>query len=139
RGQTVKERIGHDGSADRLDQRAREFLRGTVGADAYRLEPVLETVYDRITLVRGDQRLTCDLDLHFLAGDARYDGPSHVLVETMSDGRRGIWDDLLGAAGVREHRVSKYCTAASLLYRGLPSNRWHRTIRRYFRVDSPAD
>lgn len=132
RGQTVKDRIAHAGPATILDQRARDFVHGAVGADAYRLQPVLETVYDRITLVRGQQRLTCDLDLHCLAGTDRHDGPSHVLVETKSGGESGIWDDLLAAAGVREHRVSKYCVSASLLYPGLPSNPWHQTMRRYF-------
>ncbi|MPV48845.1 MULTISPECIES: polyphosphate polymerase domain-containing protein [unclassified Pseudactinotalea] len=132
RGRTVKERIEHAGPAHLLDRPSREFVGRIVGSDAYRLEPVLETVYDRLTLVRGDQRLTCDLDLHFLAGSDRRDGPNEVLVETKSGGERGIWDDLLMASGIREHRVSKYCVSAALLYPGLPANPWRRTIRRYF-------
>lgn len=132
RGQTIKTRTTYDGPDTRLDQDALEFVEGAIGNAAELLVPVLDTVYERITFVRGEQRLTCDLNLQFLAGRERHEGPNDVLVETKSGGERGIWDELLATAGIREHPVSKYCTAASLLYPGLPSNRWRRTIRRYF-------
>jgi hypothetical protein len=97
------------------------------------LAPVVETVYDRITLCHADQRLTCDLDIRAISGDEQHVGPSDVLVETKSPGGGGIWDGLLKQVGIRPHKVSKYCVSAALLNPQLPSNPWEQTIRRYFR------
>lgn len=139
RGQTVKERIPHEpADAARLDEPALDFVAGIVGPDAERLRPVLETVYHRVTLTRGDQRVTCDFDLECLAGGRRHVGPADVLVETKSPGGTGAWDLWLRQEGIRPHSVSKYCVAASLLYPGLPSNPWRRTMRRYFEEGTPA-
>jgi hypothetical protein len=97
------------------------------------LAPVVETVYDRITLCHADQRLTCDLDIRAISGDEQHVGPSDVLVETKSPGGGGIWDGLLKQVGIRPHKVSKYCVSAALHNPQLPSNPWEQTIRRYFR------
>src|SRR5699024_10437322 len=97
------------------------------------LAPVVETVYDRITLCHADQRLTCDLDIRAISGDEQHVGPSDVLVETKSPGGGGIWDGLLKQVGIRPHKVSKYCVSVALLNPQLPSNPWEQTIRRYFR------
>ena len=144
RGQTVKQRIAHPidrpfeltGSgqnfvASILDAEAGLSVQPQVAADD--LTPVLETVYDRITLTHDEQRLTCDLDIATRSGDYSHVGPTDVLVETKSRGGVSIWDELLGQAGIREHKVSKYCVGAALLNPDLPSNPWNRTIRRYFR------
>lgn len=76
------------------------------------LTPVLETVYDRVTLTHDHQRLTCDLDIEARNGRRSHGGPRDVLVETKSAGGVSIWDDLLQQAGIREHKVSKYCVGA---------------------------
>ncbi|WP_209373732.1 polyphosphate polymerase domain-containing protein [Brevibacterium renqingii] len=125
-------------SADRIGSAGRSASTGHSASARARLraadlEPVVETVYDRITLCHADQRLTCDLDIRAVHGDEQHVGPSDVLVETKSPGGGGIWDGLLKQVGVRPHKVSKYCVSAALLYPQLPSNPWERTIRRYFR------
>ena len=144
RGQTVKQRIAHP--IDRpteLTGAGQNFVdaildtQGGVSAkpriSAADLDPVLETVYDRITLTHDHQRLTCDLDIETRNGSETHDGPGDVLVETKSADGVSIWDHLLKQAGIREHRVSKYCVGASLLNPQLPANPWNGTIRRYFR------
>jgi hypothetical protein len=144
RGQTVKQRIAHPidrpfeltGSgqnfvASILDAKTGLSAKPQVAASD--LTPVLETVYDRITLTHDGQRLTCDLDITTRSGDHSHVGPTDVLVETKSPGGVSIWDDLLAQAGIREHRVSKYCVGAALHNPELPANPWNRTIRRYFR------
>lgn len=139
RGQTVKERIDHDPSTPHeLTASDTAFVERIIGEDAARLRPVLETVYHRATLCHDDQRVTLDLDLECISGEASHSGPTDVLVETKSPGGRGPLDRMLLEAGVRPHSVSKYCVAASLLYPHLPSNAWRRTLRRYFAAtDSP--
>ena len=133
RGQTVKQRIAHDATAARqLDSEARQFAADIVGPDAHRLGPAVETRYERITLSRGPQRVTCDLGLQLLEGDWNRNGPDDVLVETNSDGARGLWDELLRIEGIRSESVSKYGVAASLLRPELPRSPWHRVINRYF-------
>lgn len=140
RGQTVKQRIAHPiDSPLALTNGDTAFIDSVIGEKAGRgvhaadLAPVLETVYDRITLCHDAQRLTCDLDIESLNDVESHMGPKDVLVETKSAGGVGIWDELLKQAGIRPHKVSKYCVGASLLYPELPSNPWSRTIRRYFR------
>lgn len=144
RGQTVKQRIAHP--IDRpteLTGAGQNFVdaildtQGDVSArpriSAADLVPVLETVYDRITLTHDRQRLTCDLDIETRNGSETHEGPRDVLVETKSADGVSIWDHLLKQAGIREHKVSKYCVGASLLNPQLPANPWNRTIRHYFR------
>lgn len=138
RGQTVKERIAHPiDSPGTLSESDHDFIDSIIGGSgrtvpANQLEPVLETIYDRITLCHDQQRLTCDLDIRAINDEGSHDGPHDVLVETKSAGGGGIWDTLLKQHGVRPHKVSKYCVAASLLYPELPSNPWKQTIKRYF-------
>lgn len=139
RGQTVKKRIGHPiDSPESLSESDLSFIDSIIGGGSSRtvpasqLEPVLETIYDRITLCHDQQRLTCDLDIRAINDEGSHNGPHDVLVETKSAGGGGIWDTLLKQHGVRPHKVSKYCVAASLLYPELPSNPWKQTIKRYF-------
>lgn len=138
RGQTVKKRIPHDPeSPTSLDRSDLDFIGPIIGTDpatAPVLRPVLETIYRRATLCHDDQRVTCDIELENSADGVVHYGPSDVLVETKSSGAAGPLDLLLRTAGVRAHSVSKYCVAASLLYPGLPRNKWNRTLSRYFGV-----
>lgn len=133
RGRTVKQRIPHDPhSMTRLGAEGVSFVAPIIGSDPTRLLPVVETIYDRVTLTDGDQRITCDLDLRCRASTGLRHGPDDVLVETKSEGDQGRWDQLLRHAGIRPHSVSKYCIAAALHNPDLRANRWHRTIERYF-------
>lgn len=141
RGQTVKQRIDHPIDRPRhLTSAATEFIDSIVGDTPGRvppskqLQPVLETIYDRVTLCHDGQRLTCDLDIRAINAGESHLGPQDVLVETKSEGGSGLWDQLLKEAGIRPHQVSKYCVAAALLYPELPSNPWARTIDHYFRT-----
>lgn len=136
RGCTVKRRIDHDPDRpDTLDPPGAAFVASCTGANPTRLHPVLDTVYQRTTLVQRDQRITLDVDLAFSAADAEHHGPDDVLVETKSMGGRASLDRMLIHAGVRPHTVSKYCVAAALLYPELTHNPWNRTLRRYFPAD----
>lgn len=130
---TVKQRIAHEPERRRLlDPSARDYIRSITRTGADELEPVLETVYRRMTLTDGEHRITLDIDLEWLAGEQRISGPAEVLVETKSAGRSASLDQLLMRHGIRPHTVSKYCLAASMLYPHLRGNDWKRIRRRYW-------
>lgn len=133
RGMTVKQRREHD-PADllRLDPESGEFAETITGTPWRALHPVAETLYRRTTLAGPGLRITMDSDLRFSDDFAAFAGPEDVIVETKSSGSRGALDRALAAAGVRPHKVSKYCLAVSLLHPELAHNPWIPTLRRYF-------
>ena len=141
RGETVKERIKHP--ADARNVLTPDALRHlhTALRQAYGhglppgMAPVLTTTYRRTTFVSrtGEVRLTCDVGLLCRNGRNQVrDTGTHVLVESKTAGGEGGPDDLLRTLGIREASISKYCVGIAALHPELPSNNWHRTLRRYF-------
>jgi VTC domain len=140
RDQTIKARLPYP-IADRahLCPLARaslaDQLQAAYGQPAPRLAARVTTAYRRTTLVdleRGT-RLTCDVDLVCTGGGRVATGLSgHVLVEIKSLGPRSEADASPRDLGLRSVQISKYCVAVALLHPGIPSNPWHRTLRRYF-------
>jgi hypothetical protein len=143
RGHTVKVRTDHPVDDRRhLDGAARRFVAAhTPWCDpTAELVPVLTTDYRRCTLVdlRDGTRATCDIGLAFVAGDcAGSHGQAaslehHVVLETKSRGAPTNVDRALWRAGHRPLPLSKFGVGMALSHPGLPANRWHRTIQRYF-------
>lgn len=138
RGVTVKERIPVPPSragGRGLDGPARAFIDEQIPGHpglSENLVPVLDTHYDRVTVLQGGNRLTCDLNLRFVAeGGAEVRGPDDVLVETKSATGRSPIDHAFRSVGIRPVSVSKYGVGMSLHY-PLPSNTWHRVLTRHF-------
>jgi hypothetical protein len=141
RGETVKQRVPHpiEESAE-LTGEALAHLH-TALFEAYRwtqpprLRATMATTYRRTTFVSrtGDVRLTCDVGLSCLDVHREIrDTGTHVLVESKSAGQGNAPDRILRDLGVRPVSVSKYCVGIAALHPELPSNPWHRTLRRYF-------
>ncbi len=149
RAATVKDRVPVAGSAldDAAVGYAAEMLADAGIPDARRLaeslEPVLTTRYRRATLLLpgeagGDpSRGTVDIDLRWCdvqqPGDSgRLTLPATAIVETKSGCRAGALDRALWRHGHRPASISKYGTGLAALRPGLPRNKWHRTLTRYF-------
>jgi len=141
RGETVKERVKHPAELRNvLTPDALKHLHTTLRqAYGYGLPPgmraVLTTTYRRVTFVSrsGDVRLTCDVGLVCRNGRNQVrDTGTHILVESKSAGQNSGPDVLLRDLGIRPASVSKYCVGIAALHPELPSNPWHRTLRRYF-------
>jgi hypothetical protein len=141
RGQTVKQRTPHvlehrceltDDAVTHLDDTlAQAFQQHTPAGMA----PTLTSTYRRTTFVfrTGQARLTCDVGLVCRDGRSEVrDTGAHVLVESKSALYGSPADRLLRELGVRPASVSKYCLGVAALHPELPSNPWHRTLRRYF-------
>lgn len=139
RGRTVKHRMAYPiADRARVNAAAARFVHDCLldeyGVRGSALQPVLTTAYSRSTLVdldRGD-RLTCDTDLTFSRGPYRVRGQDDVVVETKSPGGGGVADRLLRELRVQPVSMSKYCIGLAMLDPDLPSNRWHRVLRRHF-------
>jgi hypothetical protein len=142
RGETVKQRVPHpeqyraeltESALSHLATSLREAFHQDVPAG---MQPTLVTTYRRTTFVTraGDARLTCDTGLVCLDMENEVrDTGTHVLVESKSGGQGGsVADRILRELGVRPASVSKYAVAVAALHPELPSNPWHRTLRRYF-------
>ena len=138
RAGTVKTRRPHEFD-DRsvLDETAEQFIAVLLGHDGFRerLQPVLKTRYDRITLVDlGDaSRLTIDSGLRCTATSGASTGLDEVfIVETKRAGSPCVADRQLWANGLRPIKISKFGTSLAALDESLPSNKWHRTLTTYF-------
>lgn len=138
RGETVKhrftDRVGND--TRMIDDADRRFVDGVVGSAGASAElvPTLTTRYRRTTFVLAEigVRVTLDQDLRCTDWARRSVSLDEVIVETKSPAGPSAIDRWLWSHGQRPERISKYSTALAVLHPALPSNRWHRTVRRHF-------
>lgn len=137
---TVKHRLPHDADCRlELTPTAREFVDGypMLRPLTDELRPVLTTRYRRSTvLVDDDARATIDFGTtcHERDGGTVTLG-DWLIVETKSAGAPSELDRALWAAHLRPQRISKFAVGLAALRPALPSNAWHRVLRRYV---SPA-
>lgn len=130
RDETDKRQAEHPADAtaqlrDSDERLVRETLAEAGIEQPGELEPVLRTVFRRITLAaaEGGARVTCDLDLRLerMDGEALRLRPDLVLVETKSEGGDGRADRLLAEMGIAPRSLSKYRTGIDLLVEADPS------------------
>lgn len=97
------------------------------------LEPVLETTYQRTTVLAGTARLTVDTDLCWRDEHGRtLRRPDLVIVETKSPGGPTAVDRMLWRLAHRPQRISKYGTGLAAMSPDLPRHPWARTLRNRF-------
>jgi hypothetical protein len=138
RGRTIKRRQTHDFDLRRhLGDEGRAFVDNAIGRECLggTLLPTLTSEYRRTTLVDLDEiaRLTIDFDLR--CSDWNSDEvllANRVVVETKSAGAPSSADRWLWSSGIRPEKISKFATCLAALHPELPSNKWHRTLQRYF-------
>ena len=140
RDQTVKAQLPYVlADRTRITARAQAFLvdllNSAYGQPAPLLARRVTTSYRRTTLVDLERsvRVTCDVDFTCTGGGRRAVGPPlFVLVETKGITAHNDADVALRSLGLHPVQMSKYCIAVALLYPSVRSNRWHRTLHRYF-------
>lgn len=133
RGVTVKERLAHP-EGDTLTGDGAAFVERVIGRPglAARLEPVLVTEFDRITLLDTLERsrTTVDERLVWYRGDDWSTGfAPRVVVETKTAGTAGSVDRWLWTRGHRPGSFSKFCVGRALAEPDLPANKWNRILR----------
>ena len=136
RGHTIKVRSPYPVHArDNLLPGAVRFLtdQGLPVEIVQALRPTMTTYYSRTTLAdRTGARVTQDTGLRCRSESGVAGVGDLVLVETKSPGSATSFDRLLWSAGHRPVSVSKYGTGMAAIDPTLPSNKWHRTLSRYF-------
>ncbi|MEE6272479.1 polyphosphate polymerase domain-containing protein [Georgenia sp. MJ206] len=140
RGTTVKRREPYDvGDRATLVASGLRFVDAMLAeacidaVPATDLAPVLTTRYRRSTLhlPGSGARATLDTELEWTSTDGRSRGAGGlVIVETKTGASPSAVDRLLWVRGHRPTTVSKFGTGLAALNPDLPSNRWHRTVRR---------
>jgi hypothetical protein len=145
RSTTVKDRFAYDmAHRDILTPDAREYADAALDglglrAEELELRPTLITRYHRTTLFlpASGSRATVDTDLSWEGDDGRVLAtPDLAIIETKSGSRTSEVDRLLWAHGHRPATISKFGTGLAALRSDLPSNKWARVLRRYFRSDA---
>lgn len=147
RGAIVKSRIAYRRSEhDAITPDGRDFVEEMTGFHdlASALLPVLETAYERSTLIDpvSGTRLTVDRRLRCggrstspldgaAARAAVFDG---IVVETKSARAASAADRWLWQHHVRPATISKFCTGLAALHPDLPANKWHRVIARHWKT-----
>ncbi len=138
RNETVKTRQEYSfDSRDAVLAKSHGFIDQATGRPglAAQLVPVLTTTYKRTTLVDLDDiaRLTIDAGLRCVDWRGSEVGlHGNFVVETKSTGHPSAADRWLWSKGIRPTKISKFGTSLAALNPDLPSNKWHRTINRYF-------
>jgi len=147
RSTTVKERLAYDiDNRDTLTADGREYADAALDGlglhgGALDLRPTLVTRYHRATLFlpASGSRATIDTDLSWEGDDGRVlRMPDLAIIETKSGTRTSEVDRLLWAHGHRPATVSKFGTGLAALRSDLPSNKWARVLRRYFRTEATS-
>ncbi len=141
RGETVKARRPHNTETRDIleadDRRYIEAVTGRVDAGA-ELEPALTTGYRRVSLIDRERRSRLTMDSDVVCNDGLVStGIRGIVVETKSSGPATVADLWLWRRGHRPLRLSKYCTGLAALRSDLPSNKWHRTLRRHMMPPAP--
>ncbi len=138
RGRTIKKSLDYSlANRTYLTTEGKQFVDDLVGRPgvAATLRPVLTTRYRRMTIVdRSSQtRATIDRDLLCTNTAGSTVTMDSVIIESKSDLAASPIDRWLWKNGSRPVRISKCCTAMAAMQPELPSNKWHRTLKRHFR------
>ncbi len=138
RGRTKKKRTeipASDFSDFRINLRACDYLASHSRFAADAIEPALETVFRRITLVdpHETERLTIDTCLNFINRRTGRESSLRdaVIIELKQDGRaKSRMKEILLSHRVKPIRVSKYCIGITLTDPSAKSNRFKLKVRR---------
>jgi len=120
KGRTSKTRIKREKSRSCDDEKSQKFLNDKVRADVSSLQPVVTSLFTRITLVNlaSAERITIDYNLAYINNNGeRVELPYLAIAEIKKDKASGIslFHQQLKKMGIRQTGISKYCTGIVLL------------------------
>ena len=118
----------------RADDAACRYLAEYSDFEAAQLQPTLETVFKRITLVNPErtERITIDTDLHFKNFRTGLETSLRdaVVIELKQSGHAAsVMKSILLAHRVKTARVSKYCIAVTLTDPSARAGRFREKVR----------
>jgi hypothetical protein len=136
---TRKLRIPCDEIKQNLDATIGAFIKENSPYDMAKLDEVLEVNYDRITLVRKNQkdRITLDTNLSFNRGDEIIKFENLVIIEVKS-GSPKLDKDLIQrfyGQHFKRRRVSKYCVGVINLIDGVKFNLYKEKLSQIKKIE----
>jgi len=141
KGVTTKMRIKSEGSKGIILSKEEEFLATSTPYSQGEIKPVLENMFNRITLVEKHQkeRITIDYNLRFMAPGRTQmlELPGISIAEIKREGN--LVSSLFNAV-MRENRIypmrfSKYCMGVAMLNPEIPQNRFKTKIRKLEKIN----
>jgi hypothetical protein len=130
---TVKSRLRTRELSSQIARDAEPFLRTHYPYRVEDLQAKLFNTFQRITLVstHSVERLTVDVDLHFLWNGLDVPLPGIAIAEVKQDGfsMDSEFVRQMRALGVRATSLSKYCIGVSMLYPEVKHNRFKPQFR----------
>jgi hypothetical protein len=141
RGITTKKRIRTNGMQASILTTEEEFLHTHTPYHAALMKPVLENQFNRITLVRHDQkeRITLDYGLRFISleSDRVIELPGLSIAEIKYEHllAGSPFNRALKENHIIPRRFSKYAIGAALLNEDLKQNRFKQKVRRVHQIN----
>jgi len=141
KGITVKNRIRTGNSQAEILTTEEAFLAAFVPYSRYRIFPVMENCFNRITLVAHDrkERITLDYGLRFSvpAGDTNMEVPGLSIAEIKYTEwlHRSFFHQALREQRIMPTRFSKYCIGTALLNPHLKQNRFKEKVRKVYKIN----
>jgi len=130
-GKTYKQRLPTQNLVTSIEK-VSDFVEERYPQAIDSLSPVLESCYNRITLVghTGDERVTLDTSVEFRADGKLVCFPALVIAEVKRENRQvnSSFMSIMRSLRVPPHSLSKYCLGVSQLY-PVKSNRFKPTFR----------
>ncbi|MGZ3863162.1 MAG: polyphosphate polymerase domain-containing protein [Bacteroidia bacterium] len=117
KGRTVKDRIKKNDIPFAWENDTESFLQSLLPFDPQDLKPVIWVNYSRLTLVNkySAERLTIDLNLEFVQGEAKKSLPNLVIAEVKQEKRKpSPFLKVMKKLHIREGSISKYCMGIAL-------------------------
>lgn len=131
RGRTLKSRIEITNSIPAFDQTVSKLLVSKTGYKPELLHPSLEVDYKRITLVskNNPERVTIDLDLHYLLNKEDYVYDNLVIAEVKQPrAAHSVFNELMYNLHIKPVSLSKYCLGIATLNHSIKSNNFKKRI-----------
>jgi len=145
KGVTVKKRIKTEGSKGVILSKEEEFLATSTPYQMIQIKPVLENMFNRITLVEKNQkeRITIDYNLRFMTPDQSQtlDLPGISIAEIKREGNliASQFNSVLRKHKIYPMRFSKYCMGVAMLNPDIPQNRFKAKIMKIKQINSDFD
>lgn len=135
---TDKVRIPITAIPDKVNGAETELLN-TFSIEGHTLQPTMDVLYGRATLVRTDgcERVTIDVGLTFAQGEKVLGLPNIVIAEVKTDNHKGGSPviSLMKNMGIRPMGMSKYSVAVAMLHDGAKTNAFKAKMRRIFTLN----
>ncbi|MCX6244395.1 MAG: polyphosphate polymerase domain-containing protein [Bacteroidetes bacterium] len=131
KGRTVKNRIKRKEIKEEISGKALKLLAGHTPLDPESLKPALRVYFSRITLVNSNltERITLDIDLHFLHNGTEKKYPGLVVAELkQARSQQSPFHLLLREHHITPFSISKYCLGICSLNKEIKQNNFKQKL-----------